>query len=96
LDNVLAYVADRPPKSWTDSDLDRFSEKSQTLGELFRQARLEAPAAALPPDESAKVQQLARDLRAHTPMGVSPRLLRAALLALLAELDHADKNGEGR
>lgn len=37
-ESVLAFVADRPPRSWSDSDVDRFPSIASNIGQLFTQA----------------------------------------------------------
>jgi hypothetical protein len=36
LEAVLALIADRPPRSWTDGEVDRFAGHARALGDLFR------------------------------------------------------------
>ena len=39
LDSVLALVANRPPRSWTDADEERFAAQARSWGEMFRRER---------------------------------------------------------
>src|SRR5262249_1952624 len=39
LDSVLALIASRPPRSWSDIEVQRFPAQAQTLGDLFQQAQ---------------------------------------------------------
>lgn len=42
LESVLAYIANRPLRSWTDADTDRFAAQAKHLGKLFRTERTTA------------------------------------------------------
>jgi len=37
-ESVIAFIADRPPRSWTDSDMDRFPSLASNICQLFTQA----------------------------------------------------------
>ncbi len=85
LDSVLALVAGRPPRSWTDADVDRFPLQAAEIGERFRQAiyRLQV----LTPAEEQQTQALIAKVRTLYGTAGSSRVLRAALSRLLEELD---------
>jgi hypothetical protein len=90
LESTLAYVANRPPRLWTDGDTDRFNGQAAALGRLFRIERNgHAPELELTPSQLEQSRQLANELRRRlpTPEQIDPQVLRAALRALLQELD---------
>ncbi len=84
LEGVLALVASRPPKSWTDPDIERFPEQARLLGERFIQAV--HTLGVLTPEEEARSEALAQQIRQGFAEGAPPHVLRAALARLLQEL----------
>ena len=90
IDSVLALVANRPPDSWSDADVDRFSDVAKAVGQAFRDAtRLaDGPSqgagriAALAPQERKQARKLLKDLRKHIAEKArdqSPTIIRAAI-----------------
>src|SRR5271157_1952537 len=65
-ESVLALIANRPLRTWTDLDTDRFSAQAQYLGELFRVERNgNAPDAELSPEKRQRSLEIVSDLRHH-------------------------------
>ncbi len=98
LEALLAQQAGRPVRSWTDMDVERFPAQARLVGELFQWAATwnavptVAPV-ALEPEELQQCRQITEELRrglAEHP----PRVVRAALTAVLAELGHGPENGD--
>ncbi len=98
--SVLALVVNRPPPSWTDSDVDRFSELAKGLGDGIRRAMARAGLTgesysamdALTPDQRERAKSFARELGeklAASQQTTAREVIRAALLLL------ADQLGEG-
>jgi len=90
LESTLAYVANRPPRLWTDGDTERFTIQAGALGDLFRAERNgHAPDADLTSAQMEQSQRIAANLRRGLPdpTEADPRVLRAALRTLLRELD---------
>lgn len=89
LDSVLALIASRPLRTWTDSDVDRFSAQAQTVGELFAAERenLESDA-SLTVDELVLSERLTLDLHRFLLQHYNdnPSVVRAALRRLLRKL----------
>jgi hypothetical protein len=90
-ESVLGIVANRPPQTWTDDDVDRFPGAAKAIGGLFKAALRDFDAAMAPelltPVERQKAEQLANDLehifRASTEPPTRPVILAA--IALLAQ-----------
>jgi len=98
--SVLALVVNRPPASWTDSDVDRFSQLAKGLGDGIKRAMARAgltgesysAMGALTIDQRERAKSLARELgeKLAASQQTTPReVIRAALLLL------ADQLGEG-
>lgn len=86
LDSVLALVGGRPPRSWTDAEVERFPEAARLYGEAFQQAALLASQeVALTPQEAQQRDTLLQRLREALPQDVSPRVKLSALLRLIEE-----------
>jgi hypothetical protein len=84
LEGVLALVAERPPRSWTDADIERFPELAQSVGARFAEAR--HLAGILTAEEVARTAELAAQLRATClQSGLPAQVVRAALAHLLQE-----------
>lgn len=89
LESVLAYIANRPLRAWTDADADRFAAQARHLGEIFRRERgQEELEGALSPETQRRSQELAAQLRAwlHERSPDDPSVVQAALRQLLSEL----------
>jgi hypothetical protein len=92
LESVLAFLGDRPPRNWTDGDYERFLSQSRAVGELLRQAdapEILLPSSQLSPEEVDRSRQMAEKIKMQH--GGNGRLLRAALLTLLQQLNSSDK-----
>lgn len=93
VDAVLALVANRPPRSWTDDDVERFSNRAAAMGALFQQVqesfvlRRKTP---LTPAQQRESRELQEQLRSLLPQNASNAVLRAALLGLLTEIVPTD------
>jgi hypothetical protein len=96
--SVLALVANCPPASWTDFDVDRFPELVKGTAGLFVEARavLEDSATTslfkgLSPDQRKEVDRLQYEIRRLFGREASksdPLVIRAALLALAEALQN--------
>ena len=92
LESVLALLASRAPQTWSEADYERFLVQSRIVGGLLSQA--DAPEALLPaphltPQEEVRSRSLADTILLRH--GTNRRVLRAALLTLLNELNLADE-----
>jgi hypothetical protein len=94
--SVLALVANCSPASWSDYEVQRFPELAQALGAMFREARAASNEAAATPFRSLtppqrrqaeKLQQEMRRFFAAQLKENDPVVTRAALLALVEELN---------
>jgi hypothetical protein len=87
LESVLAFIANRPLRTWTDSDGERFEAQAAYLGDLWRAETGGAAIPSLSPKFQARSQQIAEDLRAYLQGREQDKsVLRAALLKLLDQL----------
>jgi len=84
LEGVLALVAGRPPKNWTDADIERFPGQVAPLGERFVQAIHYL--GVLTPEDEAKRDELAEKIRRSLGADVPTHVMRAALAKLLQNL----------
>ena len=101
ISSVLALVANCPPASWTDFDVDRFPELAKGPAALFVEARatLEDSANAtlfkgLSPQQRKQADRLKNDI--HQLLGGSfgkndPQVIRAALLSLADDLQQRNQ-----
>jgi len=88
LESVLAYVAGRPPRLWTDADVERFPRMARTFGELYKRASaMSLREIPLTREEEQQRDQLLHRLRQVLSSGTSPRARLSALLRLLSELE---------
>jgi hypothetical protein len=95
LESVLALVASRPPKSWSDADVTRFPVQAQVVGAQMRRALGESghrsAGGMVPPALTRKEEgqrrrlanKLAKLLRGTDPQPAPDHVIRAALLSLL-------------
>jgi len=84
LESVLALIANRPLRTWTDSDAERFEAQAAYLGDLWREETGGPIVHPLPPDLQARSRQIAEDLHAYLQeREQDKRILRAALKELL-------------
>jgi hypothetical protein len=88
LESVLALLANRPMRTWTDADVERFEAQAQYVGRLFREERDgEMQIASLPADLQVRSRQIAQEMNAYlAQLNEDPQVLRAALQELLREL----------
>ena len=83
IDSVLALVANRPPRSWTDQEVDSFPSQARQYGDSFLIAlqRFEA----LSENEEAVCNELMKKIRQQINVDVAPHIKKAALARLLRE-----------
>lgn len=95
IDSVLALVANRPPHSWTDADVERFPRLAKTFGDPIRRALVGLSGescvalADLAPNQRERAKSLARDFGRKlnaSQHNTAPEIMRAALLLLADEL----------
>jgi len=97
IESVLALVANRPPRNWSDMDVDRFPEAAAAIGKAFRDAarstgvssNADAQLAALPPKERRQAEAILDRVKNYLRCNAknsTPRTLRAAVAKLLEEL----------
>jgi hypothetical protein len=90
LDSVLAFIANRPPRVWSDIDVKRFPDQAEQVGKIFKAERSGYdPMAGLSPTQRKESQQIADKLQNYISMELNadPVVQRAALRALLKELE---------
>ena len=98
VETVLALVANRPPGSWSDADVDRFPGAARAIGRSFARAVHEARLTVenplgindLPVDQRTDAHALLTHLRKEMAMhsrGISTNTLRAVVVELAKELD---------
>lgn len=88
LDSVLALIANRPLRSWTDSDVERFPLLAQSLGQLFLAERNGfLPGITLSQEEQQRSERLSQVLLEQIQASQEdPRILQAALQNVLLRL----------
>lgn len=93
LESVLALIANRPIRVWTDFDVDRFPMLAQSMGRLFLAERNGyLPGLALTKEEKARSEQLAESIQVQlNHIEEDPRVLQAALQRLI-ELYRSDNS----
>jgi len=105
IDSVLALVANRPPSSWSDADVERLPEVAKPIGQGFRNALRRARSSAgsmssidsLAPKDRKRARSLLKGLRDHIKAKAgrpSPEVVRAAVAELVRELDERAKGGK--
>lgn len=98
IESVLALVANRPPRNWTDTDVVRFPEAAAAIGKAFKSAarstgvafNSDAQLAALPPMERRQAEEVfdrVKNYLRRNARETSPRALRAAVTRLLEEMN---------
>jgi hypothetical protein len=66
LENVLALIANRPLRTWSDMDAERYASQAQFWGQLFQAERNgAAPAIALSPAERLRSQEIVNEIERH-------------------------------
>ncbi|MDW8227244.1 MAG: hypothetical protein RMJ60_05545, partial [Anaerolineales bacterium] len=88
LESVLAFIASRPLRTWTDTDAERFEAQAAYLGDLWRAEQGEPDLqTTLSPEMRARALALAERLESSLrASGEPPEALRAALQLLLERL----------
>jgi hypothetical protein len=89
LESTLAYVASRPPRSWSDGDVDRFASQARVLGGHFKAERNGYhPEVALTEAQRARSTRIAAEMRIQLDeeWQNDPVTVQAALQTLLADL----------
>lgn len=88
LESVLAQIANRPPRSWTDADSERFAAQSQYLGNLLQRELREEPLdTPIDPELHQRSEQLAAELEQHLHrLTDDPLTAQQALKILLRKL----------
>jgi hypothetical protein len=82
LESVLAYIANRPPRNWTDLDTDRFQSRLHELGEYFKKDQSQfAFEALLSPQQREKSAQIAKDIEISifNSEDIDPDVIKGAL-----------------
>ena len=96
LESALAFVADRPPRSWTDADIDRFPSLAGNIGQLFIQAMQTTSAfdsqhLELTSDEYKQSQVILGSIKDYLKQEyrqkVSNHIIKAVIMNLLRELE---------
>lgn len=88
LESVLALIANRPLRMWTDMDTDRFRDQAQYLGELVRIERNgSAFSVDLPPEKWQRIKEIAAELQSYLErIDDDPQILELALRSLAQEI----------
>lgn len=88
LESILALLANRPVRTWTDADAERFEAQARHVGRLFREeSDAEAYANGLPAELQIRSRQIAKQINAYlSELNEDPQVLRSALRELLGEL----------
>jgi len=97
IESVLALVANRPPRNWSDMDVDRFPEAAAAIGKAFQNAALsagvsskaDAQLGSLTPRERRQAETVFDRVKRYlhrNAKDTTPRALRAAVTRLLEEL----------
>lgn len=87
LESVLAFIADRPLRAWSDADVEQFEARARHLAEAWRAERDEWAFPALSPELQTRAEALANRLEAvlrHSDE--PPEMLRAAVCILRERL----------
>jgi hypothetical protein len=98
VESVIALIANRPHRNWTDVDVDRFPDAASAIGKAFREAaRLRGDASdadtmlsKLTPKERRQAKDVLARMRKYLHRNVnkvSPHAIRAAVTCLLKELN---------
>lgn len=87
LESVLAFVASRPPRTWTDTDAERFEAQASYLGDLWRAEAGMPVSPSLSPELHERSQRIANEIEAHLQtLETDKTVLQTALQILLARL----------
>lgn len=93
LESVLALLANRPVRTWADSDIERFEAQAQYAGELWQQQARESPEMPdLPPADQQRAESLADEMEhALRQRQDQPAVLHAAVLLLMRRLQNGSQ-----
>lgn len=87
LESVLASIAGRSPRAWTDGEIERFPDAAKLYGEAFRQALLLAShEMALSPEQTKQRDALVVQIRRLLPAEIPQNIQISALLRLIEEV----------
>ena len=88
LESVLAYVANRPLRSWTDADSERFAAQAEYLGKLFQRELNDEPLVlSIDPELRRRSEQMAAELEHYLHrLTDDPLVAKQALKILLGNL----------
>jgi hypothetical protein len=88
LESALALIANRPMRTWTDADVDRFPMLAQTFGKLFLAERNGyLPGLTLSKEEKQRSETLSKALLLQIQQyQEDPRILQAALQSLIDQV----------
>jgi hypothetical protein len=84
-ESVASFVSGRSPRNWSDAEVDSWPSKVSETASLYRDAV--ARGALLDIEEERQARTLALEIRGRLPSAKSTRVLRAALLHLLSEIN---------
>lgn len=95
-ESVLALVSSRPPRNWTDADVDRFPNVAAAIGRSFQEAVrvagfgliAEAQMSQLSPKERKQADAVLSGIRKYlkrTSKTASPRVIRAVMMHIIEE-----------
>lgn len=92
LESVLAVIANRPLRAWTDTDVNRFPMLAQSMGQLFLAERNGyLPGLTLTREEKQRSEELTQVLQKQLEtLQEDPRILQAALQKLIDRLRRTD------
>ena len=93
LESVLALLANRPVRTWADSDIERFEAQARYAGELWQQQTHESPETPnLLPEDQQQAESLADEMeRALRQRQEQPAVLHAAVLLLMRRLQNGSQ-----
>jgi len=87
LESVLAFIASRPPRTWTDTDAERFEAQAAYMGDLWRVEAGISISPSLPPELQERSQKIVNEMETYLwTLESDKRVLQSALQILLARL----------
>ena len=98
VESVIAYIASRPIRFWSDTDIDRFKEKAQAIGQKFKEERISyLPSPALPPEKLEWCKQIALRIKDEVQhdSSMDPALMRAVYKKVALELLKLEREEQG-
>lgn len=84
-EDILTLVAGRHPRSWADSDFERFAVVSKAFGDQLVQFM--STSATLGPEDVQQSLELMAAIKKRIPKGTPPRVVKRALFQLLKEIN---------